>query len=264
MLEIAQNFEQMAADFSPVALIVPGLVCVLAGLFIWLGGLGYTRLLALVAGAITGGICTFFWAGQNIILTVVLAAAAAVIAVVLKKIFMIILTAGVVLVLCLAFLIYPYISRAKTAPLKNLYDIENAAQALNLSQTLETIKTYSAGMRSEIKSACSEMPAYYWAIIALLVLAFVAAGFFIWNLTSAFCCAALGTMLIFAGMILLLLYKGAQPITSISNNSSFYAVVFTVMTAAGTVEQLLLCRHAGKKPAKKKENEQQAVKQKNI
>ena len=125
MLEIAQNFEQMAADFSPAALIVPGLVCVVAGLFIWLGGLGCTRLLALVVGAMTGGICTFFWAGQNIILTLALAAVAAIIAVILKKIFMIILSAAVVLVLCLAFLSYPYIRQGKPPPIGTVMWEEN-------------------------------------------------------------------------------------------------------------------------------------------
>ncbi|GAG23662.1 unnamed protein product, partial [marine sediment metagenome] len=40
MFELLEHFEQVAVRFSPVVLIVPGLVAVLLGLFVWLGGLG--------------------------------------------------------------------------------------------------------------------------------------------------------------------------------------------------------------------------------
>ena len=53
MLEIAQNFEQVAAEFRPVVLIGPGLAAVWVGLFVWLGGLGVRRVLLAVVGAIT-------------------------------------------------------------------------------------------------------------------------------------------------------------------------------------------------------------------
>jgi len=66
MLEIAKNFEQMATGFSPIVLIAPGLVCVVVGLFIWLGGLGFRRPLAAVVGAVSGGICGFFITDRNI------------------------------------------------------------------------------------------------------------------------------------------------------------------------------------------------------
>jgi hypothetical protein len=252
MLEIAQNFEQMAADFSPAALIGAGLVCVVAGLFIWLGGLGYSRLLALVVGAITVGVCTFFGTGQNIILTVILATVAAVIAIVLKKTFMIVLTAGLVFVLALAVFIYPHLGQSEKSSLINSYRVENETASLSFDQTAKTVKAYAADVYSEIKRACSQMPAYNWAIIALLAVAFAAVGLFLWHLTSALCCAALGTLLIFAGMILLLLYKGAQPISAISQKETFYVTVFIAMTAAGTIEQLLLCRRAGEKSVSKK------------
>lgn len=171
MLETAQNFERTAGQFNAIILIGPGLICVLVGLFVWLGGLGFRRILAAVAGAVSGGICGFFMTGRNIMLTIILAIAAAVIAIVIERI--------------------------------------------------------------------------YTAIVG--------AGFFFRRLVPALCCAALGTILIFAGMILLLLHKGSMPVSYISSRQPFYAVVFAAMIAFGTIEQLLFCRCAGKKSIAKKE-----------
>ena len=119
----------------------------------------------------------------------------------------------------------------------------------------EIAKEYIADFITEIKQILSQMPVYSWAIIAALAVIFIAAGFFKWRLTSAFCCATLGVMLIFAGMILLLLYKGAAPISRICRNQSFYLGIFAAMTAFGTTEQLLFCqRIEGKSTRKKKTN----------
>jgi len=171
MLEIALDFEQKAAQLSPIVLIAPGLVAVLLGLFVWLGGLGFRRILAVIVGAVSGGVCGFFIASRNVTPAMAFAIAAAVIAVVLEKMY-----------------------------------------------------TAIAGT-----------------------------GFFFWRFIPALCCAALGTMLIFAGMILLLLYKGALPVSCISRNQSFYASVFMAATAFGTIEQLLLCQRTKKQPIRKKQ-----------
>jgi len=97
------------------------------------------------------------------------------------------------------------------------------------------------------------MPLYNWAIIAVLVVIFITGGFYFWRLTSALCCATLGTLLVFAGMILLLLYKGAMPVTGIYRRASLYAAVFIAMAAFGTIEQLLLCPWLKSKAIRRKE-----------
>jgi hypothetical protein len=78
------------------------------------------------------------------------------------------------------------------------------------------------------------------------------AGFALWHLASALCCSFLGTVLVFAGMILLLLHKGTVPVSRICSRQSFYATVFIVMAVFGTLEQLLLCKHPKTRPTKKK------------
>ena len=243
MLEIAQQLERTAVWFNPVVLIGPGLACVLLGLFIWLGGLGFRRALVAIVGAVSGGICGFFISGRNIVTAMVSAGFAAVIAIVLERIFIAILAGVLAAILGFAVLAGPYIENTSEATLVEWDEV----RILSAQQTVETAKTYIADFVAETKRILLQMPVYYWAIIAALAVIFPVAGFFQRRLTSALCCAALGSILIFAGMILLLLYKGAAPISRICQNQLFYQSIFGMMTAFGMAEQLLLCQRIKEK-----------------
>jgi hypothetical protein len=248
MPEIARQLEQTAVWFNPVVLIGPGLACVLLGLFVWLGGLGFKRALLAIAGATSGGICGFFISGRNIVTATVSAGLAAVIAIMLERIFIAILAGVLAAILGFAVLVRPYIENAGGAT-----SIEwDGMQNLSTQQTVETAKAYIADFVAETKRIFLQMPVYNWAIIAALAVIFPAAGFFQRRLTSAFCCAAMGSMLIFAGMILLLLYKGAAPISRICQNQLYYLGVFAAMTAFGTTEQLLFCQRIKERLTRKK------------
>ncbi len=252
MLEIFQNFEQAALRFAPLTLIVPGLATIIVGLFVWLGGLGFRRLLITLVGAISGGACGFFLFSRNIISATVAAGLAALIAIIFERLFFIILAAALVAVFAFAVLAGPYIEKPSGANPENQDKISGQETTVTVRQSVEILNAYAIDFTSRIKQACSQMPAYSWAIIGALAIILIIGGFWIWRLVSALCCSALGTLLIFAGMILLLLYKGSAPITQIAARSPFYGAVFIGMTAFGTVEQLLLCRYEEKKSKRKK------------
>ena len=83
----------------------------------------------------------------------------------------------------------------------------------------------------------------------------VGAGFVFPRLITAVTCAAIGTLCIFTGMILVLLYRGAAPLTSIYNKTAFFGLVVLIMVGFGTLSQLLLCpaqRHKPQEQAKQK------------
>ena len=252
MLEIARQLEQTAVWFNPVVLIGPGLACVLLGLFVWLGGLGFRRALIAIVGAVSGGICGFFISGRNIVTATVWAGLAAVIAIMLERIFIAILAGVLAAILGFAVLAKPYIGIEDSLKRYPEYETENITMSLDTQLSIEMAKRYIAEFVTEIERILSQMPVYNWVIIAALAVIFPAAGFFQWRLTSAFCCAALGSILIFAGMILLLLYKGAAPISRICQNQLFYLGIFAVMTAFGTAEQLLLCQCIKERLTRKK------------
>ena len=208
MLEIAHDFERAAANFSPILSVTLGLVTVVAGLFVWLGGLGLRKLLVAIVGAVAGAIAGSFIARENLASTVVSAAVAAALALVFERLFISILAVASAAVVTFVIL-------------AGVYEV-------NLSDGL--------------KHACSQMPLYSWPIVAAVTAVFIAGAFYLWRATSALCCAAVGTLLVFAGMILLLLHKGAAPVSYIESRGSFFAMVVVAMTAFGTFEQLLFCK----------------------
>ncbi len=246
MLQILQDLESAiggTAGLSPVVLLGPGLACVVIGLFIWLGGLGFRNLLLPTAGAITGAVCGFFIIGQNLISVVFSAALAAGIAAILDRLFIAILTAALAAAFAFVVLAGPYIENSQQATTIRLGEMSTQGTAISVRESAEKMKAYIIDASQRIKHAGLQMPVYHWMIIMVLVLIFIVAGFSLWRLAMALCCSVLGTILIFAGMILLLLHKGAGPVSIICSKSSYYATAFIAMTAFGTIEQLLLCKH---------------------
>ena len=223
MLDIALHFEQTAAGLRPIMLIGPGLACTVVGLFVWLGGLGFRKLLVAILGAVSGGICGFFVIGQNIMPAAISAIVGAAIALIFEKIFITILAAGLAAVS--GFIVLAAL---------NTVDLSNG-----------------------LRQACLDMPVYNWAIVATLVAASIVAGVYLRRLTSALCCAALGTLLVFTGMILLLLYKVAAPISNICSKAPYYSAVFVTMIAFGAVVQLFLCRRYDKQLKKETSKDKQ-------
>jgi hypothetical protein len=252
MLESLQNFEQTAARFSPTVLIGFGLAAVLFGLFLWVGGLGFRRILVGILGAVSGSICGFFIIGHNLV-ALVLAAIAAFIAVIFERLFITILAASLAAAFALIILACPYIEKSDAAIPINHDKVSEQGLTASVSESLKVLTVLTVNYIDKIKQACLKMPVHNWPIIAVLIVIFIPAGFCLYRLASAFCCAALGTMLIFAGMISLLLYKASSPISHICYSSSFYLAVFLAMITFGTLEQLLLCKSPKKQPMGKKQ-----------
>ena len=247
MLEFIQHFEQVASRFRPIVLIVPGVSAVLLGLFTWLGGLAIRRVLVAAIGAVTGAVCGFFLGGWNIIFIMVLTGLGAGVAIMFEKIFIIMLTATIAVLAGFFILAGPYIENADSLEQFPEHQTPDVGQYFTIRQVIEIATEYIASLRVTLQQACSQIPLRSWAVIAALGVTFIAAGLFLWRVTSALCLAAAGTIFIFAGMISLLLCKGSEPLSSIYRSVSFYAAVFAAMIAFGTIGQLLLCRPAPKK-----------------
>ncbi|MHC4461114.1 MAG: hypothetical protein ACYS30_06725 [Planctomycetota bacterium] len=255
MLEIAQNFEQMSVRLSPIVLIVPGLTAVIVGLFVWLAGLRFRRVIVAVLGAFSGSICGLFIIGRNVMAAAALAVVAALIAATLHRVFIAILAACLAAALGFAvgYLVKPYVGISEETIPTNPSRLPVRGPALSVDESVHLMKGYLIDVGDKIRQACSQMPLYNWAIIVVLVVIFISGEFYFWRLTTALYCATLGTLLVFTGMILLLLYKGAEPISSISRGTLFYLGVFVAMIVFGTIEQLLLCPRLESRAIRRKE-----------
>jgi len=250
MLKIFQDFEQIAVNLRPIVLIAPGLAAIVVGLFVWLGGLGLRRPLVGLVGAIIGGIGGFLLIGRNTLYAAASAVITALVAAILQRVVIALVAAGLAAVVAFAIVARPYVETADAAVPASVG--RTSEQTVSVRESMETVKAYAVRLNKKIRKTCSLMPAYRWAIIALLALISIVAGFWLWRLASALCCAVVGATLIFAGMIFLLSYKGSAPISKICYKPSFYGAVFLAMTAFGTAGQLLLCRRAERKATKKK------------
>lgn len=246
MLDILLDIEQMAGRLRPIVLIGPGLTAVIVGLFIWLGGLRFVRIFVVILGAVSAGICGFFVVGRSIITVIALVVVPVLIAVLPHRIFITIFAAGLAAVLTFVVLTVLYQDMIEPLEWSATKHEETSDQ-----NAVFTINQWDFGAR--IQHLCLEMPIITWLIILVVMLIAMAGGFYLWRFASAFYCAVLGTVLIFAGMILLLLYKGSVPVSTICNRPLFYAGVFAAMTALGTGEQLLLRPYPKRKAIRKKE-----------
>jgi len=179
MLEILQDFESAiggAVRLSPVVLVGPGLTCVIAGLFIWLGGLGFRKLLVAVAGAICGSICGFFAIGQNIISAAFAAVLTVALAMVFERMFIAILTAALAAMFAFVVLAGPYIENSQQATPISPGEISAQGAAISARKSAEKLKAYIIDVSQRIKHAGLQMPVYHWAIIMVLALIFIVAG----------------------------------------------------------------------------------------
>jgi hypothetical protein len=257
MLELAQNFELLAVRFNPFITAGLGMLILIVGLFVWLGGLGIRRLLLTIAGLLLGGICGIFVVGKNLITTMTLAIIGAFAAIIFQRLFIAILTAALAAALAFVFLAGPYLGKP-SAPPENQLQTRKLNEPYSIQQSLQTIKAYKSDFTTRLKNLYAKLPLYALLIIAATAAVSILAGLLFYSFTSALCWATLGTILTFTGMISLLLYKGAMPITAICTRTTFYTVVFAAMIAFGTIVQSLLCPRAQKylkrkKPPKPKE-----------
>jgi hypothetical protein len=255
MLEILRNFESIlreAAQVRPVIVIGPGVVAVAVGLFVWLGGLRLRKVLVAIAGAIAGGILGFVLIGRGVIPAGASAGVAALVAVLFERLSVAMLAAALAASIGFAVLVGPALDGSQAVNPANQDEISTQTIIVSGGESLTKLRAYAVDVGSEARRAAPQMPPYEWAIIVLLAIVFIVGGLIFWRLIPALCFSVLGTMLIFAGMILLLLYKGVEPVSYISSQPPVYGGVFAAMTAFGTVEQLVLCRGAKAQAGKKK------------
>ncbi len=205
MPDLATYIEQFAANTAVPYAVLIGLALTAAGLFVWLGGLGFRNIVLGMAG-----FCFGFALG--IIATdgkLMAGLAAAVIAVVavffLERIFVSVLSISLAAALAFIFFI-------------------NRPEGLNFT-----------------KGFFKEMPPEQWAIIAIIVLLAAAAGCFLYKVTAAACYSVLGTLLILSGMIILTFLKGTMPAEYIRQNTQVFNFAFAAMALFGTAVQSIFC-----------------------
>jgi len=250
MIEIFQNFEQVTGRFNPSILIGSGVVLLLLGLCIWLSGMALRKILISIAGMAGGIVIGLFVIGRNIFSTSLFAGLAALIALIFQKVLCVLLAATLAAAVAFTILAEPYFEQAETTEVRSEMSVQ--ATTAGLDETFEELKTFGLDAGEKIKQAGTKIPVQIWAIIAAPAVIILVFGVLLWRWTTALFFSVTGTMVVFLGMILLLSYKGTEPVSLIRSKLFISAAVFLAMAAFGTIVQLLICKSSKKEKITKK------------
>jgi hypothetical protein len=233
MIQIIQNIENLNTQVLAPALLSIGILTLIAGLVIWLGGIGVRKLLVGIVGIITGVTIAYLFAGQLLRYILLAAGIGTIAGILLEKQLTIILPA--ILAAVCAFIILAHFQ--------------------------------NTDLSDGIRYAFAEVPLYSWAIIVVAAIAALFAAIYLRRPTWAISCAVFGSGVIFTGMIILLTCKGIATTEKIAEKPYIYTAAFAAMCLFGTVEQLLLCRQkhdkTGDETEKKSKKGEQQKKPKN-
>jgi hypothetical protein len=256
MLEAFQNLERSTLEFAPEVLVVPGVFCVVLGLCLWLGGMRWSRPTALVLGILAGCLWAFFLTGRQTAAFVSMAVVVGAFALFFNRAALVVAGAATVLIITLIVFAAPYLSKPGNLPYpqsKISTASERASKDISLvTESLEAAKIQFVFLGDLFGRAVSLVPFENILISVVAGMAVATAGYFMPQLIVAVTCSALGTTIIFFGMILLLLFKGVQPITHIHAKANLFGTAILAMVVFGSAVQLLLCSARDKKMAAKK------------
>jgi hypothetical protein len=208
MTNLLLTFQSRVTHLQPSLLLTLAVVTIAAGLFVWLGGLGFKKAVFVVTGLFFGAFCTLFSSGTNPLPAVALISIFALIAFKLENTFLVLIASAVAAVIGYLILIRPYFHP-------------------------------SGDILAGIGQLAMSVPLYNWPIL----LAVIALPFVVISLqgASAIFTSAAGTILILTGTVMALPNFGYPAVGYITTKQDIYIAVFALATIiAGAIIQLWL------------------------
>lgn len=244
MIEIILNFEQIIGRFVPWVLIASGVVFTILGLCIWISGLALRKILISLVGLAGGFIAGLFVIGRNLYSACLTGALSALIALIFEKVLAVLLAAALASAVTFIFVAEPYFEQKETTAMQ--IETLDQTESIDIKDIPYEMKHFGINAGQKIKQAGMNLPLERWAIIGAPAVVFLICGIFLWRCTTALSFSVIGTTVVYIGMILLLSYKGTEPISHIHKKPLIAGVIFLAMTGFGTVVQLLLCKKSKK------------------
>lgn len=207
MTNLLWTFQSRVTHLQQSLLLTLAVVTIAAGLFIWLGGLGFKKIMFVAAGLFFGAFCTLFSSGTNLFLAAAIIGAFALIALKLQDTFLLLIASAIAAFIGYQILIRPYFRPSS--------DILAVIRQLTIS-----------------------VPYYNWPILlAATALPFAVIS---WQGASVLFSSAAGTILILAGTVMALLNFGYPAVGYITSRQDIYTAILALTTIAGTIIQLWL------------------------
>ncbi len=239
MLEVLQNFEKIILDFPPILLILAGSICLSVGLLVWLGGMRWRIFTAIVFGVVAGLISISF-VTENMVFVFIFPSCLVMLSILIFKRRTLVLIGGVITTLVILFSLATPAS-AGTPDHSAMKPPAVIDDGTNLDGIVSQITSQSGVMGGKISTVIGDLSPMAIGVAASSGSLVMGIGFFLHRVVSAATCAALGTALIYVGMILLLVNKGSMPAQNICRKPVFYQTVAICMLFFGTFVGRLVC-----------------------
>lgn len=245
MDEYAAQLQEGVQRMLPILLLGPGIALVIAGLFLWLGGLRFLKAVAAVTAGVAALIVTWLLSGGQIMIIVLCPVVMAGLGMFMNRAVVVLLGASIV---ASVVLIGPSV-----APLdfdRQPEQVQPAQQeTLGLFDSVARMQEIARQVKREIREMIASIPPGRKTVAVIAAMAFAAFGAISWRLACAATCSTIGTVEIFAGMLVLLLFKGRQALQQAADQWLILAAAAIGMILLGTSLQLWLC------PAKRKKSD---------
>lgn len=247
MLDIALDFEKTAQYLHTAVLVLPGLVMVFFGLWLWLAGSSWHKLFAAAFAAIIAGSISAMMA-----LNIFAIALITILAILLGGMFSrLVIALSAAITASMMTLLVMYNLGTQTFPSPNRY-YTTITEKMDIPQSVSFINDYSLFAGREVMNIVKSLQSTNVAIICACGIVFLVAGLLLSKLTTALLASLWGILLITKGMILLLLYKGTFVVTRAGQNTMLYLYILAGMLVFGIVVQLVICPAAFRKSSKTK------------
>jgi hypothetical protein len=206
MIDFLWQFEKHLTGIRSPLLLVAAVMTLMAGLFIYLGGFGFRKVMFAVVGFYCGIVCAMLIAGFNLMLSFAFIGAGVLLALWLQDSFLILLASLFAAVYGFSILIRPYFSPS--------------------DELLSVIRQLTIGV-----------PFYNWPILLAVIAVPVAVRSASWRAASAVLCSVTATILLLAGDIMLMKHFDFAAVGHISGNRGLYLEIFSRFAAAKESEK---------------------------
>ncbi|HEG43803.1 MAG TPA: hypothetical protein ENH94_07140 [Phycisphaerales bacterium] len=241
MSEAFQHLQRVAPLAEPLLVVVPGVICVLGGLCLWLGGLRASKFVACLLGSICGLVCAFLFTNGGIGVFAIVAVIWMFFGLIFERVTIAFAGAIVVVAICLVAFTWLALDANLNCPYPEFIKVSAASGSEQIRADMIEIGKQFAFFTGKVVEAAKTVSTVHFILSVSVGLAIFIGGFLKGKFTAAASCSLMGTLLVFHGMILLLMYKGATPLTIIYMKAQYYGIASAAMVVAGTAVQLMLC-----------------------
>jgi len=250
MLEIFTQFETSAQAYNTMVLLVPGLVGVLLGIFLWLGGSLFARAsVAMVWLLLVAGVGIFF---MKPMASVGVGVMVSIVVMVVKR-----FSTGVLSSVLITFIVFlvacqyaEMVEGSRRAPESQRVVIAPIEKGVSLGvpETFEHLKLMISGVTRSSFHVGQALEVKYQVVVWVTAFFVLLMACVLQRMAEAVSCATAGVLLMWGGMVLMLLSKGAMPLTGLLTGAGMYVAMISAMIGVGAVEQLLFCSRSSHQP----------------